>query len=283
MSYLPELRGSLVRAAERRTEVARRATEPMHRPRLSGAFALALSAVLTAAVAAAVLLAAGHGGGGAPASRPASSSRSQLIATLGVLRRPQTAAEHAFVHRGWPQPAGGRRARVALDRSLTRLATTTAWGAPVYLVALRPPADRRLARSLGETLAVWVRGIGWSDLATVAEIRDGAAWGPLGTTESSGARQISRFFEVVPDGVASVVFYNLVGGGRSHARLGRLGRKITALVHGNVATFNDPGFGAREVLAKWYASGGRLIRRVGDWSVLAGGAGTASVAVKRPR
>ncbi len=114
MSYLPELRGSLVQAAERRTEVARRATAPMRRPRLSGGLVLALSAALTAAVAAAVLLAAGHGPGGASASRPARNSRAQLIATLSVLRRPQTAAEQAFDHGGWPQPAGGRGSRSGL-------------------------------------------------------------------------------------------------------------------------------------------------------------------------
>ena len=199
----------------------------------------------------------------------ASQSRAELVRLLGVLRRPQTAADRAFHHAGWPTPPRASGSRIEPDRTLIRLATVTPWGAKVFMVPLTSPTNRVLARELGETVALWVQGIGWNDYSTVPDIRNGSAWGPEATVRGPRGLE-SRFFEIVPSGVAKVVFYLL----RQFPRPGeppRFSGSVTADVHNNVAVFQVKAVspGASAVYAAWYTSSGRLIKRVGDWSAFA--------------
>ncbi len=73
---------------------------------------------------------------------------------------------------------------------------------------------------------------------------------------------VSRFFEVVPDGVAKVGFYTHV-----QLRPFRYRGLVTAAVKDNIAAFQVPGSSARGVFAVWYAPDGHVIKRVGDWSI----------------
>ena len=192
------------------------------------------------------------------AGRP--KQRQRLIDVLGVLRAPQTAADRSFAQRGWPEPPRAPGSTTRPDRSLIRLATVTPWGAKVFLVPLTAPTNHVLRRDLGETVALWVQGIGWSDFSTLGEIRSGSAWGPQGSYRRPDGTVGSRFFEIVPDNVARVGFYTHV-----QLRPFRASGLVTAAAHHNIAAFQVKGAGARLVAAVWYAADGRVIKRVGDW------------------
>ena len=226
----------------------------------SGLRVVAVAASVGAVVAVtAIALVAGHGSRG-PAQGPPT-ARQRLIDTLGVLRRPQTVADRSFAQPGWPEPPRAPGSTIRPDRSLIRLATVAPWGAKAFLVPLTAPTNHVLARGLGETVALWVQGIGWSDFSTVGEIRSGSAWGPQRSYRRRNGTVGSRFFEIVPDGVARVGFYTHV-----QLRPFRTGGLVTAVVHHNIAAFQVKGAGARVVTAVWYAAHGRVIKRVGDWN-----------------
>jgi hypothetical protein len=199
-----------------------------------------------------------------PASGGAGSSRAQLVRVLGVLSRPQTPAARAFARTGWPQPPRGPGSHIRPDRPLIRLTTMTPWGAKVFVVPLTPPANPTLARSLGETVALWVQGIGWSDYSRASDITAGNAWGPQTTVRRPGGRLETRFFELVPNGVAKVVFYRLSALPRPGAPA-RISGSVAATVHNNIAVFRMQvaAAGAFPIDAAWYAANGRLVRRLG--------------------
>jgi hypothetical protein len=137
----------------------------------------------------------------------------------------------------------------------------------VFIVPLTSPANPLLARELGETVALWVQGIGWNDYSTASDVANGSAWGPQATVRAPRGGMETRFFEIVPDGVARVAFYVL----RQFPRPGerpRFSGSVTANVHNNIAVFQVKvaGGGAFPVYAAWYAASGRLIKRVGDWN-----------------
>jgi hypothetical protein len=244
-----------------------------HAARLTARWALAAaSLVVVVLVFAGALLVVGGHGRNAGVSAGASPSRTELIRLLGVLRRPQTAADRAFHHAGWPTPPRAPGSRIEPDRALIRLATVTPWGAKVFIVPLTSPTNPVLARELGETVALWVQGIGWNDYSRVSAVESGSAWGPEATVRRSNGGVESRFFEIVPDGVAKVLFYQL----RQFPRPGKAPQfsgSVTANVHNNVAVFQVAGRGASPVYAAWYTASGRLIKRIGGWN---------SAAVARP-
>jgi len=221
---------------------------------------IAASAAVTVVVAAIVLI--GHGSGPRAASR-ATRNEARLVELLGALRQPQTSADRTFRRLVLPLPRTTAGSDIEPDWSLVRLATVTPWGAKVFLVPARP-RNAVLARDQGLVIATWVQGVGWSDLSFASDIPTGNDWGPGATVPLRDGGKVSRFFEVVPDGVARVTFYDL----RRLPRAGEAARPIghvSATVHNNVAAFQDPKPGLGVVLAIWYAPDGRVIKRIGDW------------------
>jgi hypothetical protein len=223
--------------------------------------AATLAVVLTVALAVGALIVLRAHRMPAPGN-PVPARQPLLLATLGVLRRVQTPADRSFRSSRPPQPPSAPGSEIKPDRPLIRLARTAPWGAKVFLVPLTRPTNPTLARALGETVAVWVQGIGWSDYATASAITDGQAWGPAQTLRAKDGAAISRFFEVVPDGVAKVGIYTHV-----QLRPFRYRGLVTAAVKDNIAAFQIRGTSARLVFAVWYAPDGHVIKRVGDWSI----------------
>jgi len=153
MTLLPEVREELMATAARRTASTRaRRRHRFHRwlSRVpAGGVAVALSTLCTVAVAAVALVALGHRAPRAPLSpagrAPVSSVRT-LEAVLGVLRRPQTAADRSYpVH---PSPRG-RQGPPEVIPKLTRLAATittpTAGQMRVFVIVRKLPTGRMLA------------------------------------------------------------------------------------------------------------------------------------------
>jgi hypothetical protein len=265
------LLNAVERQAHRRSWRITAARAPRNRAaRLTARWALAGASVLVVILVFVVALLIGGGHAmNSPVGAGAGPSRAQLIRLLGVLRRPQTPADRGFHHTGWPTPPRAPGSRIEPDRALIRLATVTPWGAKVFIVPLTSPANPVLARDLGETVALWVQGIGWNDYSRAPDIQAGQAWGPEATVRTPRGLE-RRFFEIVPDGVAKVVFYQL----RRFPRPGQppvFSGKVTATVHNNIAVFQEKAasVGASPVYAAWYAASGQLIKRVGDWNATA--------------
>lgn len=268
MVLIPDLENKLIRAAEREAFAAAAAAQPRSRVRRragkvvnTAAICLVMGVTLVIGGGALILL----GGHKAPGHHPATgasgiqATRRQFLDILAVLRRPQTQADRAFAATGWAQPPRASGTRAVLDRPLIRLATTTPSGAQVFVVPLKIAGNHRSR----EAVALWVQGIGWSDYSTPADIIDGGAWGPFQAVPAANEKRLSSwFFEIVPDGVSKVVFYNL----SDLKRPLRFNARISAHVQNNVAQFKDTG-GVRIVFAAWYSPTGRLIKRVGDWSL----------------
>jgi hypothetical protein len=234
------------------------------------AVAGAASVVVVTAVVAIVGMAGGHDAG-RHVRGAAARSRQQLVGLLGVLRRGQTPADRAFDATGWPYPgpAPGNQPgyRIEPDRPLIRLATVTSWGAKVFVVPLTSPRDPRLVRTLGETVALWVQGIGWSDYSTVADLRTGGAAGPESTVRGPDGKPISRLFDLVPDHVATVRYF-LYGDLPQPGKVLRFTGSITAIVHHNIATFQQDTAGSKIPFEIWYAPDGRVVRRSSAWQTV---------------
>ncbi len=227
--------------------------------------------VSVAAIAFALTIGADHHAQspGAPKSN-ARTSRSELISLLGVLRSPQTAPARAFNHKGWLYPGiypGDQPgSRVEPDRSLIRLATVTPWGAKVFIVPLTSPKDPGLARTIGETAALWVQGMGWSDYIRVQDLKAGPSSGPGATIRLPDGHKIQRFLMLVPDGIARIKI-ELLGAFPLAGKPVIFEGSITAQVHSNVAAFQTTGAGSASVaFAIWYGAGGRIIGRGSAWS-----------------
>lgn len=274
MTLIPEVEAALIEAIDR--DQAKRAAKRVTADGARGAFwpglrrtagrtrhviAVGIGVLLALAVVA-VVLSAGHGSRGpiAPAVRPSSlASRQRLIAILGVLREPQTKAAAAFDQPGWPMPPNAPGSTIAPDRPLVRLATRTPWGASVFVVPLTPPSDKIERKALGETVAVWVQGIGWADFNLVAGIESEGGWGPGQAVTKRDGTKLYRTFALVPDGVTKVGLY-------AHAELGTTTDHrplVSATVHNNIAVFQTAGRGPGAVLGYWYGADGRIIKRLG--------------------
>ncbi len=264
MSILPDLERQLVDVADRVPSRERRRRRWIPRP---GSVGLALSVAVTIAVATTAALLLAHRSAGVQSGQLESLNHDEraLADILAVLRQPQTPAAAGFRESRWPTPPTGK---TQLDRPLIRLATVTPWGAKVFIVPIKPPPNLRQARALGEVAALWVQGIGWSDYSLVSDIEHGNGWGPGRSARTAAGQPVYRFFEIVPDGVARVIYYLLPGLPRPGKPL-RFSGHVTAAVHGNVAAFQTTGTGVSPVYAAWYSADGHLIQRIGDWRLAA--------------
>lgn len=234
--------------------------------------AAAAGAVVVALAALALL---GGGGGGHPASTAAATPRDKLIATLAVLRRPQTPADLTLpeLSRARTPHAVFQPLLGAPDRPLIRLATTAPWAAKVYLVPFRPLARARVpsgwtayaplkARAAqGETITVFggpggrgetVGGLTAQDIAQGRGVVDEAGIGR--------ARHSIRFLVIVPDGVAkvTVIFAQAPVPGQN-----TIEDLVTRTPRGNVVAFQELGTRpARPWLMTWVARTGKVIKRI---------------------
>lgn len=271
MTLIPEVETALMEAIHRHQAKPR-----ARRDRASGqggAFGLSLGRaagrtrrlivlsvpVLVTFAVVAVVLSVGHTSRHsiAPTARPSGvASRQRLISILGVLRQPQTKPAADFHQTGWPMPPNAPGSQIAPDRALVRLATTTRWGAKVFVVPLTPPSNK--VKGLGETVAVWVQGIGWADFNLVGSLQSEGGWGPGHAVTEPNGTKLYRTFALVPDGVTKVAIY-------PQAKLGPTdpGPLVSATVHNNIAVFQTHGHGPGPVLGYWYGSDGRIIKRLG--------------------
>lgn len=251
------LRGELVAAAGRVT-----LSEPSRRRRRLSRRVLVNALGGTAAVAAAlgvalvVLLAGGHrhaslmtASSVPPAARP-------LVRILGVLRRPQTAADRAV------EPLVRAPDSIL---SLVRLAAVTPSGQKVVLVPQRGRQSGTLGLVVfgGQAAGGGTRGIaGGGPTVTPAAIEAGHAIALVPGRKTT-------LFMVVPDGVARVSFVltpRLRSGWTAYAPV--RSSTVAVPVHNNVA-FVQYCCGEAQA-AGWYAANGRLIKVIGSSSAGSG-------------
>ena len=222
-----------------------------HRTLHAAGFGAATLITVVIAVVAVVLL--GHrpssiavpGSGGSVASSPVPADARPLVAILGVLRRPQTAAERSV------KPPGGFR----VISTLTRLATTGPNGLRIFMMVARtrPPLSGR-----GDLVLLYSPGPrfprGVLQVADRSMIVRGAA---LAFRDLSRPSADLPLTQIVPDGVAEV---RLVLGQRGHpGSPGFLpGTRQTLPQHGNVVVATVP---CCEVLLphlEWLNSSGQI-------------------------
>lgn len=226
---------------------------------LIDALAGGLAVVVAVGVALVVLLVGGHRHAPLPvASPPTTRSAAQpLLRILGVLRRPQTAADRAA------ESKTIRASNPDRDAGLVRLAAVTSWGEQVILVPEKSrPADTLsliiastvvIGRSHGKPRKVEQWSGGGSE--PVARIEAGEVSLLEGPGTYSGWRGV-RLFMVVPDGVAKVAFVLRTSSPmRSPA--------VTVAVHNNVAFAHLNSFCCGAPVTRWYAADGRLIKVTG--------------------
>lgn len=244
-------------------EIARLSGRP---PRSHGGLTDAVAAGVAIAVAIGVgfvfLLAGGHDRASLNAGRnltfPAAAR--PLTRILGVLRRPQTAADRTV-----ESTLDGMFRGQSPDLGLVRLAAVSPWGERVVL---------GIAKSQSyDALGLYVlsgAGFGGSS-ATATQIETGRAW----TGEDTGGGPTSRprgirLTVVVPDGVAKVAFllapeqhFAVASGWTGYAPLHS--PTVTVPVHNNIAFVQVKQYCCGEFPAmRWYAPGGRLIKVTGS-------------------
>lgn len=249
--------------AARRMGAAIPAAAPAPAPPRPGwsAVALAGSAIVVFLVAAVALVGL-HGHTITPATpgiRPAPQGI-QLRSVLGVLRRPQTAADRRALRRSHVGERAGPALGTKIDLASGRLATVTPWHAPVLVALVRSVHDQRRGPDL-----LLSTGIGAGCCSSAGDV---AASGDVSYEIHSGPPAVTRIYAVVPDGVARVAFHAaMMKGGRRRA--------ISATVHGNVAAAQTPGpcCAGWSPFMTWYAADGRVIKVVVD--VNAGGSVSA--------
>jgi hypothetical protein len=232
------------------------------RPAL-GTLALAASVIVVFLVAGVALVAL-HGHSATRAGigvRPAHPD-SQLRAALGVLRRPQTAADRRALKRlhelGLPlgNAVGGR-----LDPASARLATVTRWHVPVLVAVVGPAARRRSGHPppLSQSGLLLSTAQDGGCCATAAGVEK---TGDASYENDGGPPAVTRVYVVVPDGVARVTFHVAAGKGEPT-------RAIGAAVHGNVAAIqtHDLCCAGWSPLMTWYALDGHVIKTIVTASV----------------
>ena len=276
------LERELVDAARRRAgprAPAGRATSTPLAGRL--ATAVAVATVLAIAAGAVILL----GGHRRPPASPAAPGKQQLLAILGVLRRPQTTADlHSpeidrFLRYRAPFVAQGPP-----DVSLIRRAAVTPWGSGVFLIPEKPASTASLAAlrrrfasapaafldhlaGTAERVALEVDN-GGSCCATAADIEAGDDMTVDGAGRSfAGGSSATRLVLVVPDGVAEVDFFlpRQPAPWDSAAPIYRRALMVAVAVHGNIAAVQvgreSKGAGTAMI---WKAADGRVIKRIGS-------------------
>ena len=270
MSELPELRESLVRAAERQYSGA---GEPKVRRRRR-AVARNLPAVLAGAVAIAVAVIAvtslrAHSNNGrtpAAASPPASVADQQLKSILAVLRRPQTAYDRMMFRRSGLEGVRGGPFDVAVEPASARVATITPWGARVMLALASGKSSGGFTQ--GGLVVGYSHGVGGC-CSTATSVEAGRVawldrWGRLFAGGSTGF----RYYQVVPDGVSKVTFVipRDPSPGEYGAPVYRRSLDVSVPVRGNIAAFEEAHRQCCDLMLPeiWYAADGRVIRRIGD-------------------
>ncbi len=294
MALLPSRASALARTSSRLWTAP-----PTSLPRIMGRVDSArlrgiptLIAILVTAAIAAVAITELRHSPRHPTSTGAIAGRQQLISMLGLLRRPQIAQDLPPELRSALQ--GHRGPGIAAlgtpDLPLVRYATTTPWGEKLYLVPTRPLSAAQVARLRQryrlpegfftrngrprEALFVWGSEGGnlGGYLGPPAGIRKAGFWNT--PTHGPGAppavprapATVTRFFIVVPDGVARVVFLlpreafpNQPGTPVYPHSL-----RLPVTVHGNIAVFQiDRQCCEGTPTMLWYASDGHIIRRIG--------------------
>jgi hypothetical protein len=253
-------------------------SRPARRRSSLGAFAAVVMAGLAVVVALGALVALHRH---EPSSRPAPAAhhvvpgRRQLIAILGVLRRPQTKADLSRrILPTTPFPLSAMEGEP--DLPLVRFATTAPWGEKLYLVPSRPPTAAELAIAArrfpqihaqnhvhDETLAVMSAGGGGGG-SDAAAIEAGSAMQIEGAGHSfAGGSTKTRFILVVPDGVTRVEFYfppqAIPAGGPVY----RHSLAVTVPVNANIAAVEvNRQFAGGEPALIWYGAAGQVIKRI---------------------
>jgi hypothetical protein len=264
------------------------AVRPARRRSSLGAFAaVVLSAVAVVVALGAILSVRGHRPSGASSSHQAAVApipgRQQLIDILGVLRRPQVPSDLDPHYLPFLSGRGGviQALTGTPDRALIRYATTTPWGAKIYLVPLKPATVAELKaalrrfhgsrglisqiRSRGETVGIYGSdgGGGGSDVASI-EAGQGMEIDGAGRTFAGGSTE-TRYILVVPDGVIRVGFYFPAQAVPAGGPVYRHSLTVTVPVHGNVAAVQvgRQCCGGPPALI-WYGAGGRVIKEIGS-------------------
>jgi len=231
--------------------------------RTVGASWIGVAVAVTLAIAVIALVVVGHRQRNPPATpipaaRPIPPAARPLASILGVLRRPQTAADKA---------AESKLLGGAADRSLVRLAAVTPWGEQVILA----PEKARTYDTLALLTAGVLPGGGVSSsgglTAASIEAGEGRSLEGAGRNFAGGSTGV-RLFIVVPDGVAKVVFVlprqpvpSSVPGGPVY----RHPLAVGVPVHNNVAfTQVNRECCDGNLVTRWYAADGQLIRTTGN-------------------
>jgi hypothetical protein len=169
-----------------------------------------------------------------------------LVRILGVLRRRQTRADRA------PEVfSGSFSAGLAPVRSLQRLATTTSWGARIYLVPLvkTSPHGLPLNPSRGG-IGISVNGRGGGCCETAQHVEHGRAY-------ASGIHPWSLIM-VVPDGIAkiSVALKAPLDQSPPPVAIGRVRSNVAAL-----RLRYDIRAGSGDLIT-WYSASGAVIKTI---------------------
>jgi hypothetical protein len=291
-------------SAQRRRR--RRLTQPAPaRPRVRRR-AVALVALASAVPVAAVVLAIvllGNGGSAQPApsdSRPAlppfapphlaiKAAVRPLTSILGVLRRPQAAADRnpaliSYLRREDRNPLfAANFGRPVL--SLIRLAAVSPWGERVYVVPFLAPTaaeKRRLPRkdrsgSAPTTATLQILPIPGNKItdfygqgATPAVINGGRVIGN-GAYDTKVYNHPRQTIMVLPDGIAKVALWYPTGSIANHPKhpIAPGSKPIVATVHNNIAAFIAPRrfgrphhvpFSAGQEI--WYGPDGNIVKRI---------------------
>lgn len=233
------------------TDAAARAARPSgrRRVRVSGSgILLACLVGLAVAIGLGAVLVLHHEGRSAPPVAPAQSippASRGLVGILGVLRRPQTAADRAAL-RSLGVLFRHFRAGVAVPSRVRASGGRQA----IVLIPMRPRNKRwapgatnaLFADRTGLRLAVIAAGGGAGCCVTAAGIEAGQGWSTFG-----GERGSTSIF-VVPDGVARLTLH--------------LPRPVTARVRDNVAVVVTATMIENPTVdgMTWYDSAGRVVR-----------------------
>jgi hypothetical protein len=261
---------------------AEQATSSRDRPRRgSGGVILGVcAAAVTVAVALAAIVLLGHGHPRQSTSQhpqPAVPAEArQLTSILGVLRRPQTAADRdpALIR----QLGRGAHDKYTLGfegrpvLSLMRLATIAPWGQRIYVVPFLAPttqAKKRLPRKDQGVTVASTAGLATYPVTGGAGIRAEIEGGRdiANGDYAHGATPGSRWVMVVPDGVAKVAIWPATRSIVQHPRHPTTpgSKPIVVTVNNNIAAFHAPGFKApgQEI---WYRSNGTVVKRIANAS-----------------
>jgi hypothetical protein len=198
-----------------------------------------------------------------------------LIDELAPLRRPQTVAERAVARTLNRQAMPFAEFYGTPDRGLVRYATTTPWGARLYLVPVTPWTPRQMQARFGkrartappvEDVVVYSpRDKVNLVLGNAGRVRDGTV-GIAGGRPAEPSSNITWGFDLVPDGVAKeeLVLPRQPGGRQYGYPIYPSVGRVTVPVHGNIAAYRTPRLLGAGEARLWYGVDGHVIRRFGS-------------------